>query len=272
MEELEGGAACLGMVLGYHRKWVGLDQLRIACELSRDGIQLSSIERAAKGYGLDCRTEALTFEQLREKAELPAIVQWNESQYVVLCGFDGKGACVNHPGMGKTHISEDEFRRSYSGTCLLLSPGKEFVADGRKRGAIDHLRSALRDHKKTVVLVMTTSILATFAAILSPIFTRVFTDYVLGQEGSSWYPGVLYAFAAVIAFQLVASVINQVLIIRAKGKVAATSSARFMRHVLFMPIEFFYQHKAGDLADRQNSNDQIAETLIGELAPCSSTW
>lgn len=30
MEELEGGAACLGMVLGYYKKWVGLDQLRVA--------------------------------------------------------------------------------------------------------------------------------------------------------------------------------------------------------------------------------------------------
>jgi ABC-type bacteriocin/lantibiotic exporter with double-glycine peptidase domain len=34
-----------------------------------------------------------------------------------------------------------------------------------------------------------------------------------------------------------------------------------------LPIEFFQQHKAGDLTDRQNSNDEIAETLIGEVAP-----
>ena len=118
-----------------------------------------------------------------------------------------------------------------------------------------------------VALVMVTSLLATSTAVLAPIFTRVFTDYVLSQEGSSWYPSILYAFAAVIAFQLVASVINQILIIRAKGRVAATSSARFMRHVLLLPMEFFGHHKAGDLADRQASNDEIAETLIGELAP-----
>ena len=53
MEDMEGGAACLGMVLGYHRKWVGLGQLRVACEISRDGIQIESIERAAKEYGMD---------------------------------------------------------------------------------------------------------------------------------------------------------------------------------------------------------------------------
>ena len=267
MEELEGGAACLGMVLGYHRKWVGLDQLRVACGISRDGIQLESIERAAESYGLDCRAESLPFEELRERTELPVIILWNKTQYVVFCGSDRKGICINHPAKGKEHVSEDEFRKQYAGTCLLLSPGEKFEAGGKKRGIVDHLRSALKAHGSIVRLVMITSVLATFAAILSPIFTRIFTDYVLGQDNSSWYPGVLYAFGAVIAFQLIASVINQVLIIRSKGRVAATSSARFMRHVLSLPIETFSRYKTGDLTDRQNSNDAIAETLIGELAP-----
>ena len=64
MEELDGGAACLGMVMGYHNKWVGLDQLRGACELSRDGIQPESIRRAAEGYGLDCTIERLGVDEL----------------------------------------------------------------------------------------------------------------------------------------------------------------------------------------------------------------
>ena len=267
MEDREGCAACLGMVLGYHRKWVGLGQLRVACEISRDGIQIESIERAAKEYGMNCRIESHSFEELRRSTELPAIVPWNESTYVVFCGFDKKGACINHPVKGNLHVDESEFLRSYSGTCLFLSPGKEFEPGGSKPGTLSILRSVLKTHKNAVALVMITSILATFAAILSPIFTRVFTDFVLVQDDSPWFPGVLYAFAAVIAFQLVASVVNQILIIRSKGKVAATSSARFMRHVLFLPIEFFYQHKAGDLTERQSSNDEIADTLIGELAP-----
>ena len=266
MEELDGGAACLGMVMGYHNKWVGLDQLRGACELSRDGIQPESIRRAAEGYGLDCTIERLGVDELRS-ARLPAIVVWNETNYVVLCGFDRKGVCVNHPAQGTTRLDLAQFEKSYEGTCMLFSPGASFEASGQKPGLLDHLSAALAEHGSIVRLVMVTSILATFAAILSPIFTRIFTDYVLGRDGSSWYPGVLYVFAAVIAFQLIASIINQVLIIRSKGKIAATSSARFLRHVLYLPIEFFYQHKAGDLADRQNSNNEIAETLIGQLAP-----
>ena len=267
MEELEGGAACLGMVLGYHGRWVGLDQLRVACALSRDGIQVEAIERAAAEYGLDCRAETLTFDELIQKVRPPAIVIWGEDQYIVFCGISGGEVCVNHPGKGRIRVSEDEFRRSYSGTCLALAPGKHFEPGGKKPSLFDVLRNVLNDHKEIMFLVMVTSILATAATVLTPVFTRIFTDNVLDVENASWYPGVLYAFAAAIVFQLVTSVINQTLIIRSKGKVAATSSARFMEHVLSLPIEFFHQHKAGDLADRQNSNDEIAETLVGELAP-----
>ncbi len=267
MEEMEDGAACLGMILAYHGKWVGLDQLRVACGISRDGTQPSSIERAANDFGLTCDIETLSFDELRKKGELPAIVQWDQSQYVVLCGFDKGGARVNHPAKGSLHMDENEFKRSYSGTCLFFSPSESFEASGKKPGTLDLLRSIVSTHKNVVALVMTTSVLATFAAILSPIFTRIFTDNVLEQEDSPWYPGILYAFAAVIVYQLIASVINQILIIRSKGKVAATTSSRFMRHVLFLPVEFFYNHKAGDLTERQDSNDEIANTLIGELAP-----
>ena len=31
LEELEGGAACLAMVMAYHGKWVPLDKVRSAC-------------------------------------------------------------------------------------------------------------------------------------------------------------------------------------------------------------------------------------------------
>ena len=164
-EELEGGAACLGMVLGHYQKWVGLGQLRDACGISRDGIQLESIERAAKGYGLNCRTETFTFEELREKAELPAIVQWNEDSYVVYCGIDSKGVRINHPGKGKMHVTEDEFKRSYANTCLFLSPGEKFEPGGRKPGVYDLLLNVLKSHKRMVILVMVTSVLATFMKV-----------------------------------------------------------------------------------------------------------
>ena len=44
------------------------------------------------------------------------------------------------------------------------------------------------------------------------------------------------------------------------------SSARFLRHLLRLPVTFFSQRSPADLVQRLQSNDAVAETLARDLA------
>ena len=47
----------------------------------------------------------------------------------------------------------------------------------------------------------------------------------------------------------------------------AIANTSFLWHILRLPIEFFEQRMAGDIVSRQQSNQEITNTLINTLTP-----
>ena len=267
MEALECGAASLAMVMAYYKKWVPLSEVRQECGVSRDGSNAFNVMEAAKRYGMECHAKAYKLESLMTKATFPAIVFWNRNHFLVVDGFKGKYAYLNDPARGRVRLPIEEFAKSYSNICLLCTPGKDFVADGKPKSILDFLRMGLAGNKRLVALVMLTGALAAVGGVLIPVFSKVFTDKILPGISDSWFNGFILLFVAVMLFQLFSTMINQLLVLRARGKIAVRANTKFMQHLFRMPMQFFAQRSSGDLSNRQAANDTVATTLITQLAP-----
>src|SRR6476660_5676663 len=112
MEAVECGAAALAIILAHHGAWISLEQLRIACGVSRDGSKASNIIRAARRYGLAARGYSVEPAALGQ-LPMPCISHGNFKHFVVLEGISGRHAYINDPATGRRRVSLAELDRAF---------------------------------------------------------------------------------------------------------------------------------------------------------------
>lgn len=267
MEAMECGAASLAMILAYYGRWVPLSGLREACGVSRDGSNAVGILKTARSYGLEAKGYRYTADEVREKVELPAIVHWNFNHFVVLTGFSPQGVLINDPARGRVTVSMEEFRKSFTTIVLGFAPSETFEPGGRPASTVAFARKRLAGTAVAFAFVILTGIILQLVGVLNPLFSRVFTDSILGQGRLDWLRPLLFIMGGVLAVQLVNQWISTVYMLKIRGKLAIIANTTFMWHVLRLPVRFFSQRYAGDISQRQSANEKVAETLIDQLAP-----
>ncbi|MFE2079316.1 cysteine peptidase family C39 domain-containing protein, partial [Streptomyces scopuliridis] len=139
MEAVECGAASLAMVLAHYGRHVPLEELRVACGVSRDGSRASNLLKAARSYGLQAKGMQM------EPAALagvrpPAILFWEFNHYVVYDGMGRRlgrrGVYVNDPGKGRRFVSAEDFDTGFTGVALVFEPWADINDEGRRDAVV----------------------------------------------------------------------------------------------------------------------------------------
>lgn len=267
MEALECGAASLGMVLAYYGRYIPLEQLRADCGVSRDGSKAGNILAAARFHGMEARGFCCSVGQIKKMQVFPIIIHWNFNHFVVLDGICGEKAVINDPAGGIVEVSMEEFEQSFTGIALTMEPGEGFERFGKKKNVWDFLGDYIRKYRKIMLLILLSGFLISVLGVTTPIFSRIFMDYVLLGSATEWMPYLTGGMLAVAAMLFFIKVISSTLMFRAKQAVGMQMNARFMWHALHLPVEFFAQRSPGDISGRQADNEIVAESLFQKAAP-----
>ncbi|PAY05292.1 NHLP family bacteriocin export ABC transporter peptidase/permease/ATPase subunit [Bradyrhizobium sp. UFLA03-84] len=265
MEAAECGAAALAIILASHGAWIPLEQLRLACGVSRDGSKASNIVRAARRYGLVARGYSVEPSALVQ-LPTPCIIHWNFNHFVVLEGIKGRNAYINDPASGRRRISMAELDLAFTGVVLVFERGEEFKTVGSKPNGIGLLLGELRHSRAAVVLLVIVSIVLVIPNILAAGFSKIFVDNILIQHSNSWLMPLLIGMALTATCRGVMVAVRQSVALRLQAKLSVVMTSRFLWRVMALPLEFFTQRHAGDVASRVASNDQIARLLSGGIA------
>ncbi|MFF5701452.1 NHLP family bacteriocin export ABC transporter peptidase/permease/ATPase subunit [Streptomyces sp. NPDC012794] len=269
MEAVECGAAALAMVLGHYGRFVPLEELRISCGVSRDGSRAGNLLKAARGYGLRAKGMQMDLAALAE-VPAPAVLFWEFNHYVVYDGMGRRlgrrGVHVNDPGKGRRFVPLDEFDTSFTGVVLTFEPGDGFRRAGSKPGVLGAVPARLRGTSGTMAAAVIASLLLVVVGSAVPALSRTYIDmFLIGDQTSLL--GVLFASMAVaLVLTATLTALQQANLLRGRVISSTLGSARFLRHLLRLPVAFYSQRSPADLVQRLQSNDAVAETLARDLA------
>nr|WP_308042177.1 NHLP family bacteriocin export ABC transporter peptidase/permease/ATPase subunit [Streptomyces sp. 8L] len=269
MEAVECGAACLAMVLAHHGRHVPLEELRIACGVSRDGSRASNLLKAARSYGLGAKGMQMESAALTG-VQGPAILFWEFNHYVVYEGhgrrFGTRGAHINDPAKGRRFVPAEDFDTSFTGVALVFERTASFTAGGRRPGVLRALPARMRGTAGTLFAALLAGLLLVATGAAVPALSRTYIDMFLVGGQTSLLGPLFAAMAAMIALTAVLTGLQQANLLRGRIISSTLSSARFMRHLMRLPVTFFAQRSPADLVQRLQSNDSVAETLARDLS------
>lgn len=265
MEAAECGAASLAIVLAYYGKYVPLEELRVACGVSRDGSKASNILKAATTYKLQAKGFRKEPNSLKNMHG-PMIVHWNFNHFIVLEGFKKGKAYLNDPASGPRTVSEEEFDQSFTGIVLTFEITEDFEKGGEKSSVVKALSKRLKGSRIGLSYVILVGLAMVIPGLVIPIFSKVFVDEILLGGKQTWLKALLWGMGMTALIKAILTFIQEHYLLKLETKIALSTSGKFLWHVLRLPVEFFSQRYSGDISSRMQSNDRVAQILSGQLA------
>jgi len=266
MEATECGAASLAMILAHYKLWIPLEKLRQQCGVTRDGSNAKNILRAARALGCEAKAFARDADKLRAKKEFPIIVHWEFNHFVVMEGVKKDTVYLNDPATGRRTVKWADFRTSYTGVYLRIIPKEKFKPAGRRYNVFKAVAAKLWEDKWAAVFMMLLGLCMIVPGLASPVMSQIFLDEILTNKHPEWLFNLCAAMVGALILSLVMSFMRMFVLTTWQKKLTLADSSKFFWHLIRLPIAFFQQRNAGEIASRIIFNESIASVLSGSAA------
>ncbi|SCA62529.1 hypothetical protein SCG7086_AB_00060 [Chlamydiales bacterium SCGC AG-110-P3] len=266
MEHAECGAAALSIIMGYYGRFTPLEELRIACGVSRDGCDAYNLIEAAKFHGMEGAGYEADIASLEHEAKLPCILYWNSNHFIVLEGFSGNRIYINDPATGPRTITREQFEKAYSNIVIILEPGPGFKKADEPKRLIDALKSRLlKTRMRPLYFILSAQLSLVLIGLTSPAARQVFLDNILSRGMYDWKGGLLSFMGIIATLTITLSLLRATVLNRLRSKLSVCFSAEFIWHILQLPTRFFTQRHGAKVIQRMGLNDSVSSALTSQL-------
>ena len=254
------GPACLAMVISYHGRETSVDEVRERLGTSRNGTTGLDILRVARSLGMEGKGVRVTEPAALGEVPLPAIAHYTRGHFVVVERYKpGRGVRVVDPLQGRLDLALPAFLSEFSGVAVLLHPGAAFRR-ARDKAWWKFLREALRGNLPVFLRLATLSFLLQVFAFALPAALAFVVDKVIPSLSLvlAGVPVLLFSYA-------LSSWVRGAGMAALQWRVTRGWLDRVFRHLLRLPLPFFYGRPVQELLLRVQGTDAIVDELLDQI-------
>ena len=273
LDAMDCGPTCLRMVARHYGKHFTLQTLREKSHLTREGVSMLGIARAAEEIGMQTMGVSLTWERLKEEAPLPVIVHWQQKHFVVVYKIRKDKVYVADPAFGHTVYTKKEFLKSWistrqdgeaKGSALLVQPTPDFLNqedEPVKKTGFRYLTRYLAPYRRYVYHLLLGLILGSIIQFLLPFLFQSMVDFgITNQDLPFIYLVLLFQFVLIVS-QMGIDFIRRWILLHLSARVNISLISDFLSKLMKLPVGFFDTKLTGDILQRIGDHRRI-ETFM----------
>ena len=261
IDEMDCGAASLGMICRHFGRNVSLARIRQLCHTATDGTSLKALCRAATELGLAARALKVSLRNL-PAMPLPAIVHWEGNHWIVLYDVDEQFVRVADPALGVLKIPRREFETKWTGYAALFDYTVAFESAPVSRPTMAWILPFLAKYKRILFQVVGLSVAVSFLSLLFPVFTQMVVDRVIVENDLGLLKTILLGMFAAVVFVQLCSIAEEYLLAFAAVRLDTAMLDFLSQKLLSLPMTYFTSRRTGDIQRRLDGARQVRQFAV----------
>lgn len=261
IDEMDCGAACLGMVCRHFGRRVSLVRIRELCHTSSDGTSLKAICHAATELGLAARALKVSLRNL-PNLPLPAVVHWEGNHWVVLYDVTDSHVRVANPASGRRKIPRKEFEQKWSGYAALFDFTADFETVPEGRSSVAWLVPFFSKYRSSLLQVLLLAGVTSVLQLMFPVFTQTVVDTVIVDSDLKLLKLIILGMAAALVFMALAKLAQQYLMAFVAVRIDAAILDFLTRRMLALPMKYFLSRRTGDIQRRLDGAMEVRGFVV----------
>jgi ATP-binding cassette subfamily B protein len=260
------------MVAKHYGRNFKLQTLRKLCEINKEGVSMLGISNAAELTGFRSLGVKLTSDQLKD-AELPAILHWRQSHFVVLYKIKNNKYYLADPANGLVTLSQADFNRNWQGekntnegVILLLAPTPKFYEQEDEKGSEVRWSFLLRyliTYRRLVIQLFIGLGMGSLLQLITPFLTQSIVDIGISTRNLNFIYIILIAQSMLIIGRVSVEFIRSWILLHISMRVNISILTDFLIKLMKLPMGFFDSKMTGDIMQRMNDQKKIESFLTG---------